>query len=395
MKRAIILLMDSFGVGASLDAKKYGDAGADTFGHIFLNTEKPLQIPTLLKLGLGLAHLASSANRLSGIDYTIQPNAAFGYAVETSFGKDTPSGHWEIAGVPVHFDWGYFPPHYPSFPVKLTNELIKRGNLPGILGNRHASGTTIIEEFGEEHLKSGKPIAYTSADSVFQIAAHEEFFGLNRLYELCNIARELVDEYKIARVIARPFVGSAGNFQRTANRKDLSVPPPAKTVLDKLIAADGKVIAIGKTADIFAHQGISETIHGIDNMDLFSKTETALKTAADKTLIFTNFVDFDSKYGHRRDVIGYAKALEDFDKRLANFIPQLLPDDIVIITADHGCDPTMPGSDHTREHIPVLMFGASITPHFIGRRDTFADIGQTLADYFELDAMEFGNSFLM
>ncbi len=398
MKRAIILLMDSFGIGASLDAKKYGDEGADTFGNIFLKTFENqstlLQIPTLLTLGLGLAHLASSAKRLPTVDYTIKPQGAFGYAVETSFGKDTPSGHWEIAGVPVHFDWGYFPPKYPSFPEKLIEAFIKQSNLPGILGNQHASGTTIIDELGAEHIKTNKPIVYTSADSVFQIAAHEQYFGLERLYELCDIARKLVNEYNIGRVIARPFIGEPGNFHRTANRKDLSVPPPSKTVLDKLIATNGKVIAIGKTADIFAHQGISEEIKGDGNMDLFTKTEEALKTAGDKTLIFTNFVDFDSKYGHRRNVAGYAKALEAFDKRLEKFIPQLLPNDIVIITADHGCDPTMPGSDHTREHIPVLMFGPLVTPQFIGRRDTFADIGQTLSEYFQLDAMEFGNSFL-
>lgn len=404
MKRAIILLMDSFGVGASLDASKYGDAGGDTFGNIFLaategkadNTHRqgPLRIPTLISLGLAHAHLASSAKRLPNIDYDFRANAAFGYAVETSFGKDTPSGHWEIAGVPVHFDWGYFPTTVPCFPEKLIQEFISRGNIPGVLGNCHASGTMILDELGEEHMRSGKPIVYTSADSVFQIAAHEKTFGLAKLYELCDLARELVDEYNIGRVIARPFIGTVGNFQRTANRKDLSVLPPNKTVLDKLITVNGKVIAIGKTADIFAHQGISEEIKADGNMDLFTKTEVALKTAKNNSLIFTNFVDFDSKYGHRRDVAGYAQALEQFDQRLAAFIPQLLPNDIVIITADHGCDPTMPGTDHTREHIPVLMFGPAINSQFLGRRDTFADIGQTLADYFDLDPMEFGNSFL-
>lgn len=404
MKRAIILLMDSFGIGASLDAHKYGDVGGDTFGNIFLaaaagkadNAHRagPLQIPTLVNLGLAHAHLASSAKRLPNVDYDQFPKGMFGYAVETSFGKDTPSGHWEIAGVPVHFDWGYFPTETPCFPENLIRDLIERGKLPGVLGNCHASGTTILEELGEEHIRSGKPIVYTSADSVFQIAAHEQHFGLARLYELCAIARELVNEYNIGRVIARPFTGTAGNFHRTANRKDLSVLPLSKTVLDKLIAANGKVIAIGKTADIFAHQGISEEIKGDGNMDLFTQTEIALKSAKNKSLIFTNFVDFDSKYGHRRDVAGYAHALEEFDKRLENFIPQLQANDIVIIAADHGCDPTMPGSDHTREHIPALMFGPAIKPAFIGRRDTFADIGQTLTDYFELDSMEFGNSFL-
>lgn len=404
MKRAIILLMDSFGVGASLDANKYKDEGADTFGNIFSaaaegkanneNRKGPLLIPNLLKLGLGHLALSSTAKRLPEIDYNIQPNAAFGYAVETSFGKDTPSGHWEIAGVPVHFDWGYFPPEFPSFPEELISEFIKRGKLPGILANKHASGTTVINELGDEHIKTGKPIVYTSADSVFQIACHEEHFGLQKLYELCDIARELVNDYNIGRVIARPFIGTTGNYTRTANRRDLSVPPPSKTVLEKLADAQGQVIAIGKTADIFAHQGISQEIKGDGNMDLFDQTEKALATAPNNALIFTNFVDFDSKYGHRRDVAGYANALEEFDKRLPAFIEQLHEDDIVIITADHGCDPTKPGSDHTREHIPVIMFGPKIKSEFIGRRDTFADIGQTLADYFDLDMMEYGNSFL-
>jgi phosphopentomutase len=404
MKRAIILLMDSFGVGASLDAFKYGDEGADTFGNIFLAAAEgkadnsirkgPLEIPNLLKLGLGHLALSSTAKRLPGMDYTITPAAAFGYAVETSFGKDTPSGHWEIAGVPVHFDWGYFPPEFPSFPETLVNEFVSRGNIPGILANKHASGTTVINEFGDEHIKTGKPIVYTSADSVFQIAAHEKYFGLEKLYALCDIARELVNDYNIGRVIARPFVGSSGNYTRTANRRDLSVPPPGPTILDKLVAANGKVIAIGKTADIFAHQGVSEVIKADGNMALFDQTEIALSKASDNTLIFTNFVDFDSKYGHRRDAAGYANALEEFDKRLPAFIEQLQEDDIVMITADHGCDPTKPGSDHTREHIPVIMFGPKVKSDFLGRRDTFADIGQTLAEYFDLDMMEYGNSFL-
>lgn len=404
MKRAIILLMDSFGVGASLDAKKYNDEGADTFGNIFLaaannqannhSRSGALEIPNLENLGLGILALSSTAKRLPNMNYDIEPQAKYGYAVETSYGKDTPSGHWEIAGVPVHFDWGYFPPEYPSFPKKLIDVFIKRGNLPGILGNRHASGTAIIEELGDEHIASGKPIVYTSADSVFQIAAHEIHFGLERLYNLCNLARELVNEYHIGRVIARPFIGTSGKYTRTANRRDLSVLPPDKTVLDKLIESGGQVIAIGKTADIFAHQGISQEIKGENNMDLFDKTEQALATASNNTLIFTNFVDFDSKYGHRRDTAGYAHALEQFDKRLPNLQAKLQENDIVIITADHGCDPTRPGSDHTREHVPVIMFGPNVEPKFIGRRDTFSDIGQTLAEYFSLDSLLYGNSFL-
>lgn len=401
MKRAIILLMDSFGVGASLDAKNYGDENADTFGHIAEyclahpspKYQSPLHIPHLTRLGLAHAALASTAKKLPYVDYSQTPESAFGYAVETSFGKDTPSGHWEIAGVPVHFDWGYFPKQVPCFPEALTTALIEQGQLPGILGNRHASGTEIIEALGEEHIATGQPIVYTSADSVLQIAAHETHFGLHRLYELCELARKLVDEYHIGRVIARPFVGEVGHFTRTANRKDLSVPPPANTLLDKLVAAGGETIAIGKTADIFAQQGISQEIKGDGNMDLFDKTLAALQTAQHNTLIFTNFVDFDSKYGHRRDVAGYAQALEAFDQRLPELEHQLGKDDIVIITADHGCDPTQPGSDHTREHVPVLVFGPSIQPQFLGRRDSFADIGQSLARFFNLDTLEHGCGF--
>ncbi len=405
MKRAIILLMDSFGVGASLDAAKYNDNTADTFGNIVIaaangqadnaKRQGPLKIPNLLKLGLGHLALSSTAKRLPGFDYDFTPQAGFGYAVETSFGKDTPSGHWEIAGVPVHFDWGYFPPDYPSFPEDLIHQFIKAGNLPGILGNKHASGTTIINELGQAHIETGKPIVYTSADSVFQIAAHETHFGLEKLYTLCDIARKLTDKYNIGRVIARPFLGEAsGEFYRTANRRDLSVLPPAKTVLDKLKTAGGEVIAIGKTADIFAHQGISQTIKGDGNMDLFDKTLNAMENAGDQSLIFSNFVDFDSKYGHRRDVAGYAEALEAFDARMPALIDALKADDMVIITADHGCDPTQPGSDHTREHIPLIVFGPKVKAGFLGRRDTFADIGQSLATYFGLDAMDHGNEFI-
>jgi phosphopentomutase len=243
-------------------------------------------------------------------------------------------------------------------------------------------------------MQTGKPIVYTSADSVFQIAAHEESFGLQRLYEVCEIARNLVDEYQIARVIARPFIGNQGAFKRTGNRKDYATLPPAKTLLDFLKAAGREVITIGKIADIYAHQGITQTIKADGNMALFDATLTAMKTAAPGSLVFTNFVDFDSSYGHRRDVVGYAHALEQFDARLPELYALLKPEDLVIITADPGCDPTFPGSDHTREHIPVLAYGPSLKSRFIGRRDTFADVGQSIAQHLGLENLSYGVSFL-
>ena len=272
---------------------------------------------------------------------------------------------------------------------------MERANLPGYLGNCHASGTTIIAELGDEHVRTGKPIFYTSADSVFQIAAHEEAFGLDRLYELCDIARELVDEYNIGRVIARPFVGDGPDtYQRTGNRRDLTTPPHADTVLDKLVAAGGDVISIGKIADIYAHKGITKKVKASGNAALFDATLEALKDAGDRTIVFTNFVDFDMLFGHRRNVDGYAEALEYFDRRLPELLDVMGDDDILLLCADHGCDPTWPGSDHTREHIPVLAYGKGIKPGALGRRDTFADIGQTVAMFFDLPPTEYGTSFL-
>ncbi|EKD75628.1 MAG: hypothetical protein ACD_44C00075G0002 [uncultured bacterium] len=404
MSRAFILLLDSFGIGSSLDAKAFGDEGANTLGHIAqactegkadqINVRSgPLHLPCLNQLGLGLALLASSGEKIPGLDHS-ELKGAYGYAVETSHGKDTPSGHWEIAGLPVLFDWGYFSNKHPCFPDDLISQLITQATLPGVLGNKHASGTDIIEELGDEHMKTGKPIVYTSADSVFQIAAHEDTFGLNTLYDLCKIARKLVDPYHIGRVIARPFKGTPGHFYRTANRKDLSTPPPGPTLLDKLIEAKHEVISIGKVADIFAHRGISKTHKADGNDALFQKTLEIMNTAAEGSLVFTNFVDFDSSYGHRRNVIGYAHALEKFDMQLPEFISKLRPDDLAIITADHGCDPTWTGTDHTREHIPVLAFGPQVKPRFIGRRDTFADIGQTLAKHLKIAALDYGIAFL-
>lgn len=389
--RVCILMMDSLGIGAASDAKQYGDEKANTLGHI-LKAYPHIKIPTLTKWGL--LHALKQSSGLEFCPADVSVNAKYGFAAEQSLGKDTPSGHWEMMGVPVLFDWGYFPDVAECFPPELIQELVVQAGLPGVLGNCHASGTTIIEQWGEEHLKTGKPIVYTSADSVFQIAAHEETFGLQRLYEVCEIARKLVDKYQVGRVIARPFVGKVGAFKRTANRKDYTTPPHRDTLLDVLKSHGHQVIAIGKIADIFAHKGISQVIFAEDNHQLFEATMKAMQTAEPGSLVFTNFVDFDSKYGHRRDVQGYAKALEDFDVQLQQFEQQLQADDLIFIVADHGCDPTQPGSDHTREYIPVIMYGKQVTPGFIGKRDSFSDVGQTIATFLDVPAMSDGTSFL-
>ncbi len=399
MGRAIILVLDSFGIGATADADRFGDVGADTLGSIArvraAGADGPLQLPNLSQLGLMHAAAESTGSFPAGSDSEVKITGAYGYAAELSSGKDTPSGHWEIAGVPVLFDWGYFTARENTFPPELLQKLVERANLPGVLGNCHASGTTIIAELGEEHMESGKPIVYTSADSVFQVACHEETFGLERLYSLCDVARELVDEYDIGRVIARPFVGSnASDFKRTGNRRDLTTPPPSPTLLDKLVEQGGEVISVGKIADIYAHQGITKKIKATGNAALFDATLQAMESAPDRSIVFTNFVDFDMLYGHRRDVDGYANALEYFDGRLPELTARLNDDDILILCADHGCDPTWEGSDHTREHIPVLAFGHRVSPGSIGKRETFADIGQSLAEFFDLPAMNYGTSFL-
>ncbi|MFG1496252.1 phosphopentomutase [Saccharospirillum sp. HFRX-1] len=405
MARAIILVLDSFGIGASADADRFGDVGANTLGHIAQwcaegkadkGRSGALQLPNLTRLGLVQAATDSAGGQVpAGMQTGEAFTGSFGYARELSSGKDTPSGHWEIAGVPVLTDWGYFKDEENSFPPSLLNDLIERCNLPGVLGNCHASGTEIIKRLGEEHCATGKPIVYTSADSVFQIACHEETFGLDRLMEVCTVARELVDEYNIGRVIARPFIGAdADSFQRTGNRRDLAVPPPSPTILQKLTENNGEVISIGKIADIYAQVGISRKVKATGLDALFDATLEQVKAAHDRSIVFTNFVDFDSSYGHRRDVAGYAAALERFDERLPELLNILADDDILVMTADHGCDPTWPGSDHTREHIPVLVYGKQMQAVNLGERETFADIGQTLADYFDLPAMDYGTSFL-
>jgi phosphopentomutase len=391
MARGFVLVMDSFGIGAAADAEP-GDRGADTLGHIAAAAS--LRLPHLERCGLGLAAQASSGSLPAGFAPRPALDGAWGYAVEHSRGKDTPSGHWEMMGVPVDFAFATFPEGPPSFPPELTTALIARGGLPGILGNCHASGTTIVAELGVAHIVSGKPIVYTSADSVLQIAAHEESFGLQRLYALCHIARELADSYNIGRVIARPFIGTPGNFRRTANRHDYSVPPPAPTLLDRLVAAGGSVHAIGKISDIFAGRGISSSTPAADNAATFTALGKAAADAPDRALVFANFNDFDTLYGHRRDVAGYAAALADFDAALPKFRGGLRQGDLAIITADHGCDPVWRGTDHTREHVPVLAFGPGIISRSLGRRDGFADIGQTLARHLGMDALPHGTAFL-
>lgn len=405
MARAFIIMLDSFGLGATADAEKYGDEGANTLMHIAAacangDADKegvrkgPLSIPNLTKWGINGAAKISCGKDMPGLDTNADIKGAYGCAKEVSLGKDTQSGHWEMAGVPVLFEWGYFKPDYPSFPQELLDELIVKAKLPGVLGNKHASGTVIIEELGEEHQRSGKPIVYTSADSVFQIAAHEQSFGLERLYEVCEITRELVDKYNIGRVIARPFLGEPGTYQRTGNRRDYATPPPSPTLLDDLKNNGGTVTAIGKVADIYSHQGISKNVKAVGNDELFKTFIAEAKNAPDRSITFVNLVDFDMLYGHRRDVVGYAHALEKLDAMLPEFEQVMKPGDICVLTADHGCDPTWPGSDHTREHVPVIAVGPDVVPGPVGLRNSFADIGQSLAKHLGLPPLKHGESFI-
>jgi phosphopentomutase len=400
-RRAIILVLDSFGIGASADAAEFGDVGADTLGHIAeacangradkagLRSGR-LQIPNLARWGLGRAAEISAGAVPPGLE-AARVDGAYGCAAEESRGKDTPSGHWEIAGCPVPFDWGYFPHERPCFPRALVDRLVAEFDLPGILGEKHASGTEIIEELGAEHIRTGKPICYTSADSVFQVAAHEDHFGLERLYRLCERAKELLEPLNIGRVIARPFVGeSPADFRRTPHRRDYTTPPPEETLLDRVSASGAEVWSIGKIADIFAHRGISKKLKADDNSGLFDRTLDAIAEAGDRSLVFANFVDFDMLYGHRRDVVGYAAALEAFDRRLPELEAKLQPGDLVLATADHGCDPTRAGSDHTREHVPVLFYGPGVTAGSLGKRPSFADMGQTIARHLKLAPLAHG-----
>ncbi len=397
MARAFILLLDSFGLGATPDADKFGDTGANTFGHIAkwaADTGKPMQLPNLERLGLAAAAHKASGQWAAGFTMRDGFTGAYGAAREQSTGKDTQSGHWEIAGVPVNFDWGYFPRTVPSFPQELTDKLQALTGVTGFLGNCHASGTDIIDKHGDEHVATGKIIVYTSGDSVMQIAAHEEHFGLDRLYAVCEEAFKLVAPYNIGRVIARPFLGKDGKYTRTTNRHDYAVAPPAPTLLDHVKDNGGEVIGLGKISDIFATKGISRVVKGADNMALFDALLKVQDEAGDGSLTFVNFVDFDQAFGHRRNVQGYSEALHQMDERLPEFMAKLKDGDLVVITADHGCDPTWPGSDHTREHIPMIFFGPGVAPRELGISETFSDIGQTLAKHLGVPTLSNGSSLL-
>ncbi|WP_343155119.1 phosphopentomutase [Buchnera aphidicola (Kurisakia onigurumii)] len=408
MKKVIILILDSFGIGSTEDSYKFSDHGSNTFGHIsqfchmqyLYGKRNKLHIPNLISLGLGLSYKYIHSEFPTGIN-NCNKNiiGSYGYASEISSGKDTISGHWEIAGVPVLFNWDYFKSTENSFPKVLLEKILFSAKIKGILGNCHSSGTEILEYLGEKHIKTKYPIFYTSSDSVFQIACHEHIFGLKNLYELCYLVRKILDEnnYKIARVIARPFIGyEKRNFIRTNNRKDFSIPPSDITVMEKLITErQGSVISVGKIFDIYSGVGITKKIQAYGSKNLFSSTISAIKSCNKDSIILTNFVDFDSVWGHRRDVLGYANELEKFDEMLPNLLKLITKQDLLIITADHGCDPTWIGTDHTREYIPILIYKKNNLPIFIGHRKTFADISQTIAKYFCLSKMNYGKEIII
>ena len=383
IKRVVLIVLDSCGVGELPDAFKYGDQGSNTLS----NTAKAvgrLHLPNLQRLGLG--NIAS----ISGVKPQKEPLASYGKMAEVSAGKDSTSGHWEMTGVILKTP-------FPVYPHGFPDELIKRFEKAvgtEVLGNKPASGTEIIKELGEEHLRTSKPIVYTSADSVFQIAAHEEKIPVPRLYEICQIARELLTgENAVARVIARPFVGKPGSFRRTDRRKDFSLPPPERTILDNLQDKKVKIIGIGKINDLFAGRGISRSIHTRDNQDAMDKLIQTIKEEKEG-LIFINLVDFDMVWGHRNDIQGFAKGLEDFDRRLEEVLDLLQTYDVLIITADHGCDPTTPSTDHSREYVPLLIFGKKLKKGVnLGTRRSFSDVSATLADIFEVQRTGKGESF--
>ena len=406
MTRAFLLVIDSVGCGGAPDAAAFGDAGSNTLGHIITacaegradqGREGPLQVPHMDALGLGAAVRLASGIETPGLSAT--PTGIWGAATEISPGKDTPSGHWELASLPVPWDWHYFPDTTPAFPDALIAEFCRRADIPGILGNKHAAGIPIVSELGAESVATGKPIAYTSVDSVFQIAAHEQAFGLDRLLEICRIGAELMHPMRVGRVIARPFVGSAETgFQRTANRKDFAITPPEPTLLNRVEDAGGRTLAVGKIGDIFAGSGITNSRKGKSDMDHFDMVLDLAGTARDGDLVFANFVDFDTLYGHPRDVAGYASNLEQFDARLPELLALLRAGDLMIITADHGNDPTFPGTDHTRERVPVIgtMLGPNdkqITGHSIGHCK-FADVGASVAAHLGISPGAHGKSFL-
>jgi len=379
--RVILIVLDSVGAGELPDAAKYGDEGSDTIGNI--SRAVPLRVPTLRRLGL--SRVTTIGGQVSA------PEAAFGRMAEASPGKDSVTGHWELAGLVLDRPFPVFP---DGFPASIMEPFERRIGRPS-LGNKAASGTTIIDELGPEHIRTGKPIVYTSADSVFQIAAHEAVIPVVQLYEFCEIAFELVGRgLGVGRVIARPFVGEPGAFQRTANRRDFALTPFEPTLLDLLTDAGWPVIAIGKIEDLFAGRGISHAVHTSSDADGMDQVERAIETTS-RGLIFANLVDFDTVYGHRNDPPGYAANLERFDGRLASFLPRIGQNDLLVITADHGNDPTTPSTDHSREHVPLLVYGPSVRAGVdLGVRSSFADLGQTIADLFHVGPLKHGTSFL-
>ncbi len=399
MPRAFLVVLDSVGCGGAPDAAAFGDDGANTLGHIVQacaagraeqGRSGPLRVPVLDALGLGAAIRLASGIATPGLE--AEPQGLWGAATETSRGKDTPSGHWELAGVPVPWDWTYFPRTIPCFPPDLVRTVCSLAGTDGILGNCHAAGIPIVEELGAEHLRSGWPICYTSVDSVFQIAAHEEAFGLARLYQLCADLAPHLHAMRVGRVIARPFIGSVvSGFQRTGNRRDFAIAPPSPTLCDWVQKAGGRVHEVGKIADIFSGQGIDEVHKGLDDLALSQHLIRLIEQAEDNSLSFCNLVEFDTLYGHPRDVSGYACALEWFDSIAARALEALRPSDMLVITADHGNDPTAPGTDHTRERVPVLVAG-------LGRGEighcAFADVAASIAAHLGIEAQGPGRSFL-
>ncbi len=392
MPRAFLVVMDSVGIGGAPDAGAFfngplPDTGANTVLHIAESVG--LTLPTLDALGLGAALELASGAHAPGL--TAIPTGAWGAATEVSRGKDTPSGHWELAGVPVPWDWTTFPDTDPAFPDDLVVEVCLAAGTGGILGNRHASGTVILEEEGARHMKTGWPICYTSADSVFQIAAHEEVFGLDRLLKLCEDVAPRLHAMKVGRVIARPFTGTPETgFTRTANRHDYAIAPPAPTLCDWVQGAGRVVHAVGKIGDIFSMRGISDVAKGSDAV-LMGQLADLIDTAEDGSLTFANFVEFDSLFGHRRDAAGYARHLEWFDGALGALLPRLRAGDLLIVTADHGNDPTWPGTDHTRERVPVLCHG--LGPRALGHL-AFADVAASVTAHLRVPSHGPGRSFL-
>jgi phosphopentomutase len=383
-KRIVLMVLDSAGIGEMPDAADWGDAGADTLGHIL--ESRPVSLPNLQRLGLG------NIRPLAGLPAIENPTGGYGKCTLLSNGKDTTTGHWEMAGIVLKKAFPTFP---EGFPERIINEFVSEAKVPGVLANVPASGTEIIKQFGEEHVKTGKPIIYTSADSVFQIAAHEEVIPVERLYEICEIARNILDgEDKVGRVIARPFVGeTAETFKRTENRHDYAVAPPPDNLLPLLKDNGLDVVCVGKIASIYDSLGVTEDLTAKNNDQSIDQTVNALN-AESRGLIFSNLVDFDMLYGHRRDTEGYARALEHFDRRLPEILDAMRAEDLLIITADHGNDPTKEGSDHTREYVPLLVYGKSAKQNVnLGTRASLADIGQTIAENFGLQLKD-GESFL-